>query len=187
MKHIIPTLTLTALAAAASAQQAAAPAGLNYNQVGVSRTSSDNTVSVQMALGQSNFVFGVAAGRGQKTDYNYGQIAAGYVFKGVTQGIDATVGIIQPEGGYETVYTLVLRRALNEVYQGLEIAAGYATTGSGSTNADFSFGGVGIDSAKNASFAEVSYNVNKTFQVAVGLTQQPDYNTHTVFSVRAGF
>lgn len=187
MKHIIPTLTLTALAAAASAQQAAAPAGLNYNNITVSRTSDDNTVGVQLALGQSNFVFGVATSRGENTDNNYGQIAAGYVFKGVTQGIDATIGVIQPEGGYDTVYTLVLRRAINEVYQGLELTLGYASSLSSSSDADFSFGGVGIDSAKSARYAEVAYNVNKTFQVAVGVTEQPDYNTHTVFSVRAGF
>lgn len=191
MKHIIPTITLTALAAAASAQQAAAPAGLNYNQVGLSRTSDSNTASAQFNPAGSNLVVGFATTNSTDvdgTDYNYGQLNLGYVFRGVAQGVDAAVGLIQTNGE-TTVYTLTLRRALNEVYQGLEISAGYASTLTSSDDADgFVFGGTGINGTKTARFVDLGYNVNKTFQVGVGLTQgDKDDNTLTVFSVRAGF
>jgi len=190
MKHIIPTLTLTALAAAASAQQAAAPAGLNYNQVGLSRTSDSNTASAQFNPSGSNLVIGFATTHGDVsgTDYNYGQLNLGYVFKGLVQGVDATVGLIQTNGD-NTVYTLTLRRALNEVYQGLEISAGIASSLTSSDDVDgFAFGGTGINSTKTARFVDLGYNLNKTFQVGVGVTQgDKDDNTLTVFSVRAGF
>lgn len=186
MKHIIPTLTLTALAAAASAQQAAATAGLNYNSVTLSRTQDDNALTIQFNPNGSNIVVGIATAHGDNTDYTYGQASVGYVFKGVTNGIDATVGAIQTNDN-ATVYSLVLRRAINEVYQGLELTVGVASTLTASETADFTFGGVAIDSSRSARYVEVAYNYNKTFQVAVGVTEQPDYNTHTVFSVRAGF
>ena len=192
MKHIIPTITLTALAAAASAQQAAAPAGLNYNQVGISRTNANNVVSAQFNPAGSNFVIGfVAANDHNSADDSNGQINLGYVFRGVTQGIDATVGLAQ-NGEEDTAYTLTLRRTLNEVYQGLEITAGIASllTSSNEFGQDFTFGGVNGNDNKSIRFIEVAYNVTKTLQVAVGLTEQSDneeVNTHTVFSVRAGF
>lgn len=190
MKHIIPTLTLTALAAAASAQQAAAPAGLNYNQIGVSRTSTNNTVSAQFNPAGSNFVVGFATASNDNNDSDAdGQVSLGYLFRGVTQGIDALVSVTQANDE-ATVYSLTLRRALNEVYQGLEISAGIASTFSSREDSEeFIFGGVSGDNNKSIRFVEVAYNINKTFQVAVGLTDQenPDENTHTVFSLRAGF
>jgi hypothetical protein len=187
MKHIIPTLTLTALVAGASAQQAPAPAGLNYNHITVSRTTDDNALTAQFNPAGSNFVIGFATGHGDNTDYGYGQLSAGYVFKGVVQGIDATVGVLQTNGE-ATRYTLVLRRALNEVYQGLEIAAGIASSlTSSEDDGEFVFGGVAIDQSKTVRYVELLYSLNKTFSVGVGLTEQDDYNTHTVFSVRAGF
>lgn len=192
MKHIIPTITLTALVAAASAQQAAAPAGLNYNQVGVSRTSTNNVISAQFNPAGSNFLIGFATASNEDNDSDAdGQINLGYVFRGVTQGIDATVGVSQ-SNDESTVYSLTLRRALNEVYQGLEISVGFASTMRGQdevSGEEFIFGGVSGDDNKGIRFVEVAYNVNKTFQVAVGLTAQdnPDEHTHTVFSLRAGF
>jgi hypothetical protein len=192
MKHIIPTITLTALVAAASAQQAAAPAGLNYNQVGVSRTSTNNVISAQFNPAGSNFLIGFATASNEDNDSEAdGQINLGYVFRGVTQGIDATVGVAQ-SNDESTVYSLTLRRALNEVYQGLEISVGFASTMRGQdevSGEEFIFGGVSGDDNKGIRFVEVAYNVNKTFQVAVGLTAQdnPGEHTHTVFSLRAGF
>lgn len=189
MKHIIPALTLTALAAAASAQQAAAPAGLNHNSITLSRTRQNNVLAAQINPNGSNFVIGFASGSNEVGDSNVdGQLSAGYVFKGVTQGIDATVGILQANDE-ATAYTLTLRRTLNEVYQGLEISAGIASTlSSAQDGEEFIFGGVASDNAKTVQFIEVAYNVNKTFQVAVGLTDEKnDNNTHTVISVRAGF
>jgi len=192
MKHIIPTITLTALVAAASAQQAAAPAGLNYNQVGVSRTSTNNVISAQFNPAGSSFLIGFATASNEDNDSDAdGQINLGYVFRGVTQGIDATVGVAQ-SNDESTVYSLTLRRALNEVYQGLEISVGFASTLRGQdevSGEEFIFGGVSGDDNKGIRFVEVAYNVNKTFQVAVGLTAQdnPGEHTHTVFSLRAGF
>jgi hypothetical protein len=190
MKHIIPTITLTALAAAASAQQAAAPAGLNYNQVGFSRTSTNNTVSAQINPAGSNFLIGFAAANNDdNSSGGDGQVSVGYVFRGLVQGVDASVGVLQANDE-ATVYTLTLRRALNEVYQGLEITAGMASTLTSSEDGEeFIFGGVSGADNKRIRFVELAYNVNKTFQVAVGLTDEQNSfeNTHTVFSVRAGF
>jgi len=53
MKHILPILTITTLAAAASAQTAAAPAGLSYNRVTVSREGQNNTLAAEALLGSS--------------------------------------------------------------------------------------------------------------------------------------
>ena len=186
MKHII---ALTTLAAAASAQTAPA-AGLNYNLVGFSRSSTENTLSVQLALGQSNFLVGFSATSNDLGNRpNNGQLSVGYVFKGVTNGIDATVGVLQADGipGISnTAYSIGLRRALNEVYQGLEIAGGYAGTLSSGHLATFTYAGAnGV--AESASFVELSYNINKTFSAAVGLTKFANYDRQTVFSVRAGF
>ena len=184
MKHII---ALTALAAAASAQTAPA-SGLGYNNITLSRTSRQNALSLQLALGQSNFVAGFATTNDTLSDYNYGQISVGYVFKGVTQGIDATVGVIQTNGD-ASLYTVELRRQLNEVYQGLEIAAGYAGTLSAGQTADFSFGGYAADSSESSSYVGLVYNINKTFAVGVSLNKPSNssYDRATVFSVRAGF
>ena len=187
MKHTLNVLTLTALAAAASAQTAPA-SGLNYNQLSFSRASRQNTVGVQLALGESNLVAGFATTDSNVGSYNYSQVSVGYVFKGVTQGIDATVGVIQTNGD-ASLYTVELRRQLNEVYQGLEIAAGYAGTLSAGQTADFSFGGYAADSSESSSYVGLVYNINKTFAVGVSLNKPSNssYDRATVFSVRAGF
>jgi len=190
MKHIIPTITLTALVAAASAQQAAAPEGLNYNQITLSRTSRDNTLAVQMALGQSNFVVGFQSANDD--DRNSDPVLnAGYVFKNVTQAVDATVFVQQTQWD-DSVYGVTLRRALNEVYQGLEISATYATTGSSTTESYIAIGGTS-NRGDSGLAVELAYKLNKTFSVAAGLVKiksgfgGDDQNTDTVFSVRAGF
>ncbi len=191
MKHIIPTLTLTALAAAASAQQAAAPAGLNYNNVTLSRTSKDNVLGVQMALGQSNLV---ARFQSADSDNNSSDpaLSVGYLFKSVAQSVDALVYVQQTQWD-DTVYGITLRRALNEVYQGLEISATYATTGSSSNSNEsyIAIGGAG-EWGDSGLAVELTYNLNKTFAVGVGLVKIRDSfggddNTDTVFSLRAGF
>ena len=185
MKNII---ALTALAAAASAQTAPA-SGLTYNSITLSRTERQNALSVQMALGQSNFVAGFATSNDDFSDASYGQLSVGYVFKGVTQGIDVTVGVIQTN--YEaTVYTFEARRELNEIYQGLEIAAGYAGTLSSGTTVDaFTFGGYSNDNSESSSYVGLVYNINKTFAVGVSLNKPSNnsYDRSTVWSVRASF
>ena len=186
MKHTLPIL---ALAAAASAQTAPA-SGLNYDLLSVSRHQRQNTVAVQATLKDSNILAGISTSSGRETDNTYGQINVGYIFKNVTNGIDATVSAIQTNGD-STVFSVVLRRQWNEVYQGLEISAGYAGTLSSGTRTDFAFAGTVLDNAQSASFLELAYNYNKTFSLAVGVVKGDSLSRYvdraTVFSVRAGF
>ena len=186
MKHTLPIL---ALAAAASAQTAPA-SGLNYDLLTFSRHQRQNTVSAQTTLKETNILVGISTTSGQETDYTYGQINVGYIFKNVTNGIDATVSAIQTNGE-STVFSVVLRRQWNEIYQGLEISAGYAGTLSSQTRADFVMAGTALDNAQSASFIELAYNYNKTYSLAVGLVKGDSLSQYTsratVFSVRAGF
>ena len=186
MKHTLPLLALVAVASA----QTAPASGLNYDLLSFGRHQRQNTLAVQGVLKDTNFLVGIATTNGNEVDSRYGQIELGYIFKNVTNGIDATVGMIQVNGE-ASVYSLVLRRQWNEVFQGLEISAGYAGTLSSRTRSDFVLAGTGLDGAQSASFIELAYNYNKTFSLAVGLVK-PDsrayYNDRaTVFSVRAGF
>ena len=188
MKHTLPLL---ALVAAASAQTAPA-SGLNYDLLSVSRHQRQNTLSVQGVLKDTNFLVGIATTHGNQTDSRYGQINLGYIFKNVTNGIDATLGVIQVNGE-ATVYSLVLRRQWNEVYQGLEISAGYTGTLASDVTQDWIVAGTATCQAESASFIELAYNYNKTFSVSVGLVK-PDNNANdsdgdraTVFSVRAAY
>ena len=199
MKHTLPVV---ALVAAASAQTAPA-SGLNYDLLTFSRHQRQNTVAAQATLKDSNILVGIATcnnGYGENgPGYGAaprGQINVGYIFKNVTNGIDATVSVIQTNGD-SSVYSVVLRRQWNEVYQGLEISAGYAGTLSSNTNGtyadSFIFGGTSAEGAQSVSFVELAYNVNKTFAVSVGLVKPGQTigpwssNRATVFSVRAGF
>ena len=189
MKNII---ALTALAAAASAQTAPA-SGLNYNQIGFSRTQRANTITAQGLLGATNFLVGINSSNlnagGDNNQNSEPSVTVGYVFKGLTNGIDATVYATQPQWE-ETVYGVTLRRALNEVYQGLEISAGYVGTFSSGHGSYFVAGGVS-NWGESATNVELSYNINKTFSVAVGLVKfkesGSDSRSETVYSVRAGF
>ena len=145
MKQILPILTLTTLSAAAFADAgAAAPAaasGLVYNRVTVQQNTSGSTyrnISVANLINGSNVLVEL---------YQGGDIQIGYVFKNVTNGIDATVGITN--GQNDGVY-VNLRRSLSEVFAGLEVAIGFSK----------------YQGQSNQCSYEVAYNINKQFSVA---------------------
>ena len=172
MKHILPILTLTTLAAAASAQSAAAPAGLSYNRVTVSREGQNTSLSASAFLGSSNVLATIGSSTAG-TSYDLG-----YVFKGVGAGIDATVSVGAGNAANHSTFGLNLRRSLSEVVAGLEIAVGVEYNSGAGTNA----------STKEYSY-ELAYNINKQFQVAYGITDLATAgasNLHTV-SVRYNF
>jgi hypothetical protein len=194
MKHILPILALTTLAAAASAQTAApAVAGLSYNRVTVSRQGQNNSLSASAFLGSSN----VLATIGSSTQTvitptffdpivetrNVTTFSLGYVFKNVAFGTDATVGITSGNNSVNTAVSVNLRRALNEVVHGLEIAVG----ASFSENADFS-GEPANKGSSTVVTAELAYNINKSFQVAYGISNaNPTADIAHVVSVRYNF
>jgi hypothetical protein len=179
MKHILPILTLTTLAAAASAQ-AAAPAGLSYNRVTVSREGQNNTMSASALLGGTNVLATASSGNGY---YNEATFSLGYVFKNVAFATDATVSISSGNQYVNSAVSVNLRRALNEVYSGLEVSVGYSYASNSDSGAQGDPAGTtGVVSA------EIAYNVNKTWQVAVGLSNQnPSEDRTTTVSVRHNF
>jgi hypothetical protein len=185
MKHILPILTLTTLAAAASAQ-AAAPAGLSYNRVTVSREGQNNTMSASALLGGTNVLASVSSSRvvgSHGEDNNETVFSLGYVFKNVAFATDATVSISSGNQDLNSAVSVNLRRALNEVYAGLEVAVGYSYASNSDSGAQGDPAGTtGVVSA------EIAYNVNKTWQVAVGLSNQnPTEDRTTTVSVRHNF
>ena len=172
MKHILPILTLTTLAAAASAQSAAAPAGLSYNRVTVSREGQNNTLAAEALLGSSNVLATIGSSTAG-TSYSLG-----YVFKNVAAGIDATVSVGAGDNDENSDIGLTLRRSLSEVVAGLEarIVVGY-NSGAGTAG-----------STTNYTY-ELQYNINKQFGIAYGVTDLDAAgasNLHTV-SVRYNF
>ena len=180
MKHILPILTLTTLAAAASAQSAAAPAGLSYNRVTVSREGQNNTMSASALLGGTNVLATASTGNGYNSDTSF---SLGYVFKNVAFATDATVSISSGNRLINSAVSVNLRRALNEVYAGLEVSLGYSYA----SNSDSGYQG-DPDGSTGVVTAEIAYNVNKTWQVAVGLSNQnPSVDRLTVLSVRHNF
>jgi hypothetical protein len=180
MKHILPILTLTTLAAAASAQSAAAPAGLSYNRVTVSREGQNNTMSASALLGGTNVLATASTGNGYYSDATF---SLGYVFKNVAFATDATVSISSGNQYANSAVSVNLRRALNEVYAGLEVSVGYSYA----SNSDSGYQGDPAGTTGVVS-AEIAYNVNKTWQVAVGLSNQnPSYDRTTTVSVRHNF
>ena len=172
MKHILPILTLTTLAAAASAQSAAAPAGLSYNRVTVSREGQNNTLAAEALLGSSNVLATIGSSKAAGTSYSLG-----YVFKNVAAGIDATVSVGAGDNDDNSDIGLTLRRSLSEVVAGLEarIVVGY-NSGAGTAG-----------STSNYTY-ELQYNINKQFGIAYGVTDldAAGANLHTV-SVRYNF
>jgi len=192
MKHTLPLL---ALAAAASAQTAPA-SGLNYDMVTLSRHQRQNTLALQGVIKDTNFLIGIATTSGIQTDSRYSQIDLSYIFKNVTNGIDATVGVIQVNGE-ATVYSVILRRQWNEVYQGLEVSAGFSGTLSSGTTQDWIYAGTATCQSESCSFIQLAYNYNKTISVSVGLVKPDNGNNRpafdrtadraTVFSVRAAY
>ncbi len=153
MKHILPILTVTTLSAAAFAQTAAAaPAGLSYNRVGLNyqTNGSENPTSISASafIGSSNVL---VSGTADLTAAGDDSVSLGYVFKNVAAGIDATVSI-----GSNDTYGINLRRALNEIVSGLEVAVGYNRTIG--TNYDSQW------------VYELSYNFNKQYSIAYSVT-----------------
>ena len=189
MKHILPILTLTTLAAAASAQSAAAPAGLSYNRVTVSREGQNNTMSASALLGGTNVLAAASTGNGYWTGATF---SLGYVFKNVAYGTDATVSISSGSSVINSAVSVNLRRALNEVYAGLEVSLGYSyVANSDSTyfNGLEYFGYQGDPQGTTGIVtAELAYNINKTWQVAAGITNvNPTGDRVTTVSVRHNF
>ena len=181
MKHILPILTLTTLAAAASAQ-AAAPAGLSYNRVGFTRQSQNNSLSASALLGSSNVLASVNQGA-VYGPYSSTTFSLGYVFKNVAYATDATVSVSSGNEYVNSAVSVNLRRALNEVYAGLEVAFGYSYVNN--ENQGFQGDPQGVTGVVTA---ELAYNVNKTWQVAIGLSNQnPSVERTTSLSVRHNF
>ena len=172
MKHILPILTITTLAAAASAQTAAAPAGLSYNRVTVSREGQNNTLAAEALLGSSNVLATIGTSTAG-TSYSLG-----YVFKNVAAGIDATVSVGAGDAANNSDIGLTLRRSLSEVVAGLEarIVVGYNSgAGAAGSTTDYTY--------------ELQYNINKQFGIAYSLTDIDAAgvsNLHTI-SVRYNF
>ncbi len=175
MKHILPILTLTTLAAAASAQTAvAAPAGLSYNRVTVSRTGQDNALAAEALLGSSNVLATIGT---STTAYGYNETtySLGYVFKNVAFGVDATLSVGAGSESNHSTYSVTLRRALSEVIQGLEARV----VVSQNDGADASgFNPIGVDASTSATF-ELQYNITKQYAVAFSVTDGTE-NTQTV-------
>ena len=127
MKNILPILTLTTLAAAASAQ-AAAPAGLSYNNVSVSYSqysasgfsghANNWALSASALIGSSNVLLSASTLSGGDIGNGGDSVAIGYVFKNLALGSDAIVRV----GSNET-YGLTIRKDLGN---NLEASLGYA-------------------------------------------------------------
>ena len=165
MKNILPILTLTTLAAAASAQ-AAAPAGLNYNRVGLGYNTDTKgySLSATAVLGSSNFWVGATSTIGGNSTVNgTDSIAIGYLFANVYAGIDATVSVASNEA-----YNLGLRKALGNNF---EAAASFGRN----------------SSDNNVWGAELAYNVSKQIQLAVGFSDASGSASTTDISVRYNF
>ena len=172
MKHILPILTITTLAAAASAQTAAAPAGLSYNRVTVSREGQNNTLAAEALLGSSNVIATIGTSTAG-TSYSLG-----YVFKNVAFATDATVSVGAGNAANNSDIDLTLRRSLGEVVQGLEarIVVGYNSgAGAVASTTDFTY--------------ELQYNINKQFGIAYGVTDvdAPGVSSLHTVSVRYNF
>ena len=166
MKHILPILTLTTLAAAASAQ-AAAPAGLNYNRVGLGYNTDTKgyTLSATALLGASNFWVGASSTIGGNDTVNgTDSVVVGYLFANVYAGIDATVSV-----GSNEAYGLGLRKALG-IYN-LEAAANFGRN----------------SSDNNVWGAELAYNVSKQIQLAVGYSDEQGQASTSNVTVRYNF
>ena len=195
MKQILPILTLTTLTAAAFADAgAAAPAapaaaGLNYNRVGISRVTSQTTLSADYLAG--NVLISAVAGN---SDDSHGEnslsLSFGYVFKNVISGIDATLSLTNGIGynqdsGNSALYGINLRRSLGEFVPGLEVAVGYKTTGSNNKTTELpeAFGVY----ASSVTTYELAYSINKQFSVAIGRIDPKNTKALTVYSLRYNY
>ena len=187
MKHILPILTLASLAAVASADAqpralAAAPAGLSYNRVTVSRQGQENSLSASALLGSSNVLASLTQTAPTKGSEGF-TFSLGYVFKNVAYGTDATVSVGTGDQFINSAVSINLRRTLNEVFAGLEVAVGYSYV----ANSDSGYQG-DAQGTTGIVTAELAYNISKTWQVAVGLTNwNPTWDRTTSVSVRHNF
>ncbi len=168
MKHILPILTLTTLAAAASAQ-AAAPAGLSYNRVGLGYNTDTKgySLAATAVLGSSNFFVGantsIGGANGAAASNGTDSVSLGYLFKNVAYGIDATIAL-----GSNEVKTLGLRKDLGNNF---EAAASF-----------------GRNAAHNNAWSvEAAYNVSKQIQLAVGYSDAQAASGTTDLTVRYNF
>ena len=183
MKQILPILTLTTLTAAAFADAgAAAPAaasGLSYNRVGISRQGQNNNLSVSNLIGGSNVLVTLSTDSsydGGNSNNNYAHLSLGYVFKNVISGIDATVSVGQGDRDYGSSVGVNLRRGLNEVVSGLEVAVGYNRQARDTA-----------DTVSSWSY-ELAYNVNKQYSVAYGIVDpNGSAETQHVVSLRYNY
>ncbi len=173
MKHILPILTLTTLAAAASAQTAvAAPAGLSYNRVTVSRSGQENVLAAEALLGSSN-VLATISNTSAGTAYSLG-----YVFKNVAFGVDATLSIGAGDAANHSNYSVTLRRSLSEVIPGLE-ARVFVSQNDGAGAATVGIQSMPATAASTDATFELQYNITKQYAVAFSVTDGTE-NTQTV-------
>jgi hypothetical protein len=185
MKQILPILTLTTLAAAASAQSAPAADGLDYNRASFSRNSQDNTLAVQALLGGSNILAGVQTSNAESGNVGT-QLTLGYVFKNVLASADITVSASQGAWQTRTVYGIAVRRQLNEVIKGLEFTVGFSSTMKAGVNSTFGLGGAN-NTSDVAWNTELAYNINKNYQLAVGLVDFHNQSNQIVTTLRYNF
>jgi hypothetical protein len=180
MKHILPILTITTLAAAASAQSAAASSGLSYNRAGLSYgfDTKNYSLSASALIGSSNVLISAATtintkaapGSANGTD----TASVGYVFKNLALGTDVTLSV-----GSNEVYGINLRRSLSEVAANLEGSLGYTRANA-------------VGTSKVSTWtAELAYNVNKQYQIAVGYSDSNETgvagNSQTSVTLRYNF
>ncbi len=156
MKHILPILTITTLAAAASAQTAAAaPAGLSYNRVGLSydfKAQKGFALEASAVVGHNIFVAASSTIGGSGTGNNGADsVAVGYLFSNLFLGTDLTAQI-----GSNESYGLNLRRALGANFEG---TLGLAQEHLGHKSHALVWG------------AEVAYNFNKQYSLALGYSR----------------
>ncbi len=174
MKHILPILTLTTLAAAASAQTAvAAPAGLSYNRVTVSRAGQNNSLSAEALLGSSNVLATIST-----STFGTGY-SLGYVFKNVAFGVDATLSIGAGDAANHSTYSVTLRRSLSEVIQGLEARVVVAQNDGADESTNAAGFPQGANRASTAATYELQYNITKQYALAYSLTDGGN-KVHTV-------
>ena len=161
----LTALALVSLTAGLAAQTAPAATGLSYNRIGFTRSSpknvaSQNILSASALLGSSNFL----AFAETRNDHGTA-LGLGHVFKNVAFGVDANVSVASDTDwvGNGTIYGLNLRRALNEVIPGLEIAIGYSYQATPTSQQNSS-----TENNRVLSY-ELSYNINKQYSVAYGI------------------
>ncbi|MEY3448952.1 MAG: hypothetical protein RL749_568 [Verrucomicrobiota bacterium] len=163
MKSALPVLGLTFLAASANAAE---PAKLAYNRIGleiseshqtVNSESSVNTVSLSVLLGESNFLATASS------DEYFAIFGLGYLFRDVAFSTDVVISL-SSAARYgttrDTLYGIQLRRALPEIHDSLEALVSYAISH-----------GTDGGSSEDTFRAELAYNFDARYQLAVGMVE----------------